>query len=458
MSETAVRLAQDEMTIDLRQMGYFVLKKWKILLIFIIVGLLLGTGLTLLKGETTLESFDTTKMDNERIQQYALYNQLYLDRLKYDRGSVIIRMDPNAVYSGSLRYYITADTVSIDFIANLFRNIMYDESIFEEIKEKAKLTTDLQYIRELVGLGVSVAKEDNIQIASAAELSRIPASATISVSAMARSEETCEAMLEVMRSRIAAVDAECEASYAQYTFLPMSDRIVYGYSASVANTQKEAASLKNDYVTQIKTIEEELTQDELDYFTLAYPTLTDKVLETSLLSRLKYPILLSALLFFLAVGWYAVRFVLDNHLKTPLEVRDIYGLRLIASRAPQKSPRRGIDGWLDRHGSKGAPPVNSREYLLGALQTSDAQRIVLCGDLADEALREEIAWLAEQDSRIHFAGPLETDEHALVQAKASDAVVLVMRLWHTTHPQIQREIEISRSSKVPLLGAVVMDE
>ena len=256
MSETAVRLAQDEMTIDLRQMGYFVLKKWKILLIFIIVGLLLGTGLTLLKGETTLESFDTTKMDNERIQQYALYNQLYLDRLKYDRGSVIIRMDPNAVYSGSLRYYITADTVSIDFIANLFRNIMYDESIFEEIKEKAKLTTDLQYIRELVGLGVSVAKEDNIQITSAAELSGIPASATISVSAMARSEETCEAMLEVMRSRIAAVDAECEASYAQYTFLPMSDRIVYGYSASVANTQKEAASLKNDYVTQIKTIEE----------------------------------------------------------------------------------------------------------------------------------------------------------------------------------------------------------
>ena len=124
MSETAVRLAQDEMTIDLRQMGYFVLKKWKILLIFIIVGLLLGTGLTLLKGETTLESFDTTKMDNERIQQYALYNQLYLDRLKYDRGSVIIRMDPNAVYSGSLRYYITADTVSIDFIANLFRYIM----------------------------------------------------------------------------------------------------------------------------------------------------------------------------------------------------------------------------------------------------------------------------------------------------------------------------------------------
>lgn len=65
MSETAVRPAQDEMTIDLRQMGYFVLKKWKILLIFIIVGLLLGTGLTLLKGETTLESFDTTKMDND---------------------------------------------------------------------------------------------------------------------------------------------------------------------------------------------------------------------------------------------------------------------------------------------------------------------------------------------------------------------------------------------------------
>lgn len=388
MSETAVRLAQDEMTIDLRQMGYFVLKKWKILLIFIIVGLLLGTGLTLLKGETTLESFDTTKMDNERIQQYALYNQLYLDRLKYDRGSVIIRMDPNAVYSGSLRYYITADTVSIDFIANLFRNIMYDESIFEEIKEKAKLTTDLQYIRELVGLGVSVAKEDNIQIASAAELSGIPASATISVSAMARSEETCEAMLEVMRSRIAAVDAKCEASYAQYTFLPMSDQIVYGYSASVANTQKEAASLKNDYVTQIKTIEEELTQDELDYFTLAYPTLTDKVLETSLLSRLKYPILLSALLFFLAVGWYAVRFVLDNHLKTPLEVRDIYGLRLIASRAPRSRPAAGSTaGWTAtapraRRRSTAANtfwalcrrPTRSASYCAGILPTRPCAR------------------------------------------------------------------------------------
>lgn len=40
--------AEDEKTIDLKQLLYYVLKRWKKILIFLLIGVLLGTGIAVL--------------------------------------------------------------------------------------------------------------------------------------------------------------------------------------------------------------------------------------------------------------------------------------------------------------------------------------------------------------------------------------------------------------------------
>lgn len=441
-------------TIDLRQMFWFLLKKWKVLLIGLLVGALLGVGVTALQGEKTLDSFDMEELDLERIQQYAVYQQLYQDQLKHTRASALLRLDPNAVYSGKMIYYLSAG-YSTELAAMQFDAILDEPDIWGELKKAGELSCEEQYVRELVNIGYTRREEPNVQLVSSDDLSSLPRSAVIYVGVTARTQESCEAMLAVLRERIAGVDAQCRKAYENYRFEKISDQTYLSYSDSVASAQKEAADLKNTYVSQIKALEKELSADELDYYKMVYEPAQEPE-EKGLLSRLKYPVLLAALFFLLAAGIYCVRFVLDGRVKTAADVRKAYGVHLLANLPSNAKPRRGLDGWLERQSQKGEPVVNSREYLLSALTTLEKKNLLLCGASDDGAIQELTAWLSGQAPALQAHGLLQSDAQAQQAAPGCDGVVVFVHLWKTRRAELEREIEICRTRKIPLLGVVTL--
>lgn len=179
-----------------------------------------------------------------------------------------------------------------------------------------------------------------MQLVSSDDLESLPRSAVVSVSAIASTRESCEAMLGVLRGRVEEMDAQCREAYENYRFEMISDQVSFGYSSTVANAQKEEADQRSAYVTQLKTLEKGLGADEKAYYSLVYEP-DEKPQQRGMLSLLKYPVLLAMLFGLLAVVVYCVQFAMDGHIKTVSDVREAYGVHVLACLSSGGKPRGG---------------------------------------------------------------------------------------------------------------------
>ena len=440
-------------TIDLRQMFWFLMRKWKLFVIALLAGALLGAGITIVQGEKTVDSFDMEELDLEGVRQYVAYQQLYQDQLKRMQSSILLRMDPNAVYSGKMTCYLSAG-YNTELMGMRFAALLDQRDIWEELEAASGLDCREQDVRELVNITYTRKDEPNVRLLSSDDPGSLPFSGVITISVTANTEESCEAMLGVLRERVAGMDAQYHETYGNYSFETVSDQVNFGYNSGVALAQKEAADLQGVYLNQIKALEKELGKDELEYYSLVYEP--EKAQEKDMLSKLKYPVFLAVLFAFLMVGIWCMRFAVDDRIKAAVDVGEMYGVYLLAALPSGAKPRRGIDGWLDRQAQKGDLGANSREYLLTALDTLKKKNILLCGEPADGGVREVTAWLSGQNPALQARGFLQSDAHAQQAAAGCDGVVVFVRLWKTRRVELEREIEICRTHGIPLLGVVAI--
>ena len=150
------------------------------------------------------------------------YRQLYRKQLEYNQNSPIMQMNPSAVYSGELEYYISAG-YDTGMIALLYQNILNSNGILEELKEAADLDYQEQYIRELIGCSVSRENDSTINVNNGESL--VYKNATVTFTINAASEADCKQMLQLIRDKVAELDQQCQENYEDYEMTPVNDSV-----------------------------------------------------------------------------------------------------------------------------------------------------------------------------------------------------------------------------------------
>lgn len=153
MNEHYENYDMDEMEIDLIDFLFYLLRRWKSLVAMILLGAILGSAFYVVK---------TTKSANDVVEDYqpdadteanmklaAQYRKLYDQQMNYNEHSIVMQMDPNQVYEGTLTYYL-ATGEQTERLAQLFTDIVNDPAVLEELKEVAGLDCEDQYVKELV--------------------------------------------------------------------------------------------------------------------------------------------------------------------------------------------------------------------------------------------------------------------------------------------------------------------
>ena len=179
MNENGYNVYEDEMEIDLVDLMFYLMRQWKTLLLAVLVGALVGGGIYMMKKasfDQAEASSEEEEDEEESLEDYVVdpdvkanmelayqYRQLYLKQLEYNQKSVVMQLDPNAVYTGELRYYMTAGD-DTGLISILYQNILGDKNLLTELQEASQLDCSPSYIQELIGCSINTERDSLINI------------------------------------------------------------------------------------------------------------------------------------------------------------------------------------------------------------------------------------------------------------------------------------------------------
>ena len=485
---------EDEAEINLIDLMFYLLKQWKTLIAAVLIGAVIGGGIYVVKKSSAdraaeeltaqMEEAKTTVEDEQTVaelrENYQIsedvetnmelayqYRQLYRKQLEYNQNSPIMQMNPSAVYSGELEYYISAG-YDTGMIALLYQNILNSNGILEELKEAADLDYQEQYIRELIGCSVSRENDSTINVNNGESL--VYKNATVTFTINAASEADCKQMLQLIRDKVAELDQQCQENYEDYEMTPVNDSVNLVASSDYLSRQKSNTDQLNTYRNTMTNLESSFTEEELVYYNRVYlsrdyeqeeePEETELAGETTVeaepVSLVKWLIIGIFLMCVVWGGFYLVKYLLDKKIKTPDEMRSRYRLPLIGFVRTEENARKGLDGWLDRMRSRSWGTGDTPENIGNMITAMDLSKVIFCVEgngLRLETVADEICSYANCLKR---SEALNKNGDLVAEAKESDGVIFAVKIGGTSYAEIERELEISRMQNVVVKGVVVV--
>lgn len=448
MENNTVRSAHQAEEIDLLELMRYVGSKWRVLIVMGLIGLLLGTGIGLLKSAPSLDTLELDELHLKEIEQYARYQKLYDEQVEWEQESVYLNMDPRSAYTGDVRYYLYLQKTDSAVVSQLYGSILGGEGICEGLLEASGLNCSLRAIEELVAISAeSIDQQEQLSIEENPKQTL-----QVTVSTTAPSMEACQAMLALLDEQVAQMNRYVETTYGAMVKERLTTPCAKStYHSGIATAKLDSTVLLDSYNAQITTIAKTLTNDDKLYYSLVYDVETKD--EEDGLGWLKATILGGLLFGVIAVGAYCVGFLVNGTIKNLDELKS-YGLHRFAVLEKSDSGKK-----LNALDKLFVPKlrVQSDDYLVEALEAVDAGHIVVSGNLNDPEIAAHAKRIGAASAKLSVEPQMV--ESAKTQQKALDAdgVLLLVRLWQTAHADLEQEIRICQKLGVRILGVAVIE-
>lgn len=462
----------DELQINLIDLVFYLLKQWKTLLLAIIIGAVLGGGIYMVKkpeavtvpvGEEVEDLQETYELDPEvKIQmELALrYRQLYNQQLEYNEKSLIMQMDPGAVYTGELEYYIAAGN-DTRLLSERFLNVLNDESLLADLKRAADLDCEEQYLHEIISGFVEW--DENIA-------AKDSDSATITYKISFTDKISCEKMLDVVRERVEALDQEYQEAYEDgYIFENVNDSVKLIINNDYLTKQKSSADMINSYWNNIKNLENSFSEEDKEYYEMVYlsrETADDEEGDTleavgepvnQVKSLVKWIVIGVLLMCVCWGGFYFIKYLFDGRVKSASEITHSYSLKLLGRIQYRPRKTKGISGLIEKVDAKRKGDCDSLVYIAASIQALGSERVLLCMDQNNGESCQIVDTLKQQCPGLQVGGNIHLESTALNTAKSVDGVILTAIIGVTEQKQLKRELDVCRLQHIPVLGIVVLE-
>ena len=487
MNDNMYNNYEDDMEIDLVDLMFYLLKKWRSLIVAIVIGVILGAGLYVVKNyqqqaEQAAQEAELLKNDEDEAfdeKDYNIskdtkvnmdiayqYRQLYNKQLEYNQKSIIMQLDPNEVYAGVLEYYISAGN-NTGLLSELYQNILNDDDILEELKDASGFKCETPYIKELISSYVSDDNAAFINVNSNVE--NVEKHSFVTYRVVSTNQKSCEKMLQVLRERVEALQAEHEETYGAYGASEVSSAISQVTDTTYLNAQRENVDRLSNYLTTMKNAESAFSDDEKTYYTNKYlkkeyvdsdnAEEAKAVLleEAEPVSKVKWIAIGVILLVMIWGGYYVVRYLLDQRIKTVSELQNTYHLPVIGIVQTETNDSKGLDKMLDHLYQNTKQKPDTLEYVIQAINAMQTERAVLCGDIEIPEVKKLMEELSDSCEHMKTGDFISKNIESLEHAKVAGNEILVVRVDKNRRKEIEKEIESCRLQKISMVGVVVVE-
>ena len=493
MDKQGYNYYEDDEEIDLIVLMFYLLKRWRGLLIAIVLGLVLGLGIYLVKdhqqkaelaaqtaaaeaaGEA--EEFDESKYDisddvESNMELAYQYRQLYRKQLEYNQKSIIMQLDPNAVYTGELKYYLSAG-YDTGLVSVLYQSILSNKDLLTELQEASGLDCDVPYIKELVDSGVSKENDANININNlvsdlADSVASVTKNAFVSYKVVSTSEESCEKMLQVIREKVQELDAQCQETYAGYSAVEVADAVRKVTDNSYLNQQKSNIDQLNNYLTNVQKLENALTDEEKEYYSRKYLA-REYVAEneeeinpvaattTEPVSKVKWIFIGIILGIFVWGIIECCRYLFDGSVKTSDEVQKLTHLPVIGRYQDGITGKKGIDLVIARLQSKVIGRGDSLAYIGSLINAMDQGNCLISSQSAFAETRQIAEKIREYCSEMQMGEYSSGSVNSLNIARHAGKEIIVVSTGKTRRSDLERELEVCSMQNIKISGLIVVE-
>lgn len=484
-----------EITIDFMDFIRRCVKKWKFLLICMLIGGLALDGVSCLKSiknahavEAQLKEQEETDDTQQKLEaageamsslsdreiaevqtavvSYKEYRQEYEDGLSYYRNSVKMGLDAGCVPTMQLQYRIDnhyeatypviekRDT-TID-IANTLAEKAVGGDVCTEAAEILGIQDTAAYVRELI----------------TAEY--IENSSLLSITIVAPDKDKCNALAQLVEKQVDASLASVRQAYGDFSMTLVSDQYYENSDADVLTAQQQMMTALNGLKTSMSNLLTGLTEGQKTYY---YALLdTEDYSETQQTGddgltkpqitvpeiryiNLKFIILGCVFGIFCGAAWLLLRYLSTDRLRIAGDIEDVYDLSVlghITDPAQKKANAVSYAAFSEEEQLQmivsGIQITMQKEqmqtvYITGTATTERAMK--LCEKISEAV---QVKGLAGSWGRTIVYDPMSAEKMA-----EADGVVFVEQIDASNYKDIAKEKECSEKYHVPVIGCVVIE-
>lgn len=487
------KMSKNEFTVNVKNLIYRVLLKWRMILIFALVFAILGNCYGIYKSYKAskvkpaadlesqmaaakktadsekgyLSATEVQDMDNA-VEMYRNYQHSYDAIRDYLAGSVVMQLDYDRVPTVHLRYFAD-DHYSVEYpqiqgheygpdIAASFTENLLDEETLAVISDKTSLSPEFAW--ELI----DAYSNGNY----------------ICIDIIGIDEGQCRAIADVLKDRVEKIKKSNASVFPKYDLAQVADSYRIERNESVYEKQNKKIADCNSVIQCMMDMQLDMTERQANYFAarvhyldLEESQTAEPVSQTapsgiSLVNK-KFILLGFAGGAFLAVLIAIVAYVLTPVVRVKENLTNDFGgtvLGTIWTGNEKKKFLRVIDRLIGRwfYGRESEFEFDKRLDMISAgieiaVKKEGLEKIYLTG--ASEKNGEALAKLKERLTGSLSVGNGECVVYSpasLKELSESDAVVFIETAGDSRFDEVAKELELAAQSKVNVLGFVLIQQ
>lgn len=473
-----------EQEIDLKDLMFAVLRRWRpIILIAIIFALLLG-GFKAVRGLGQMKdaeyvaskqqeydnSMDQYEMSKERLEKEIENIKASLESQNdYMENSVLMNINPYDEYTTAVSFYVATDYQimpgmayqnpnTASSIMAAYMSMIQNGEMYNYVLKKMEPSLELRYLQELVT--VEPDYDNNM----------------FNVRVISSTEEGAEQIMSFIMESLNDYQAVITQKIGPHTLNMIQDTGAAGPSAAPGGEMSQTPEVyttvdlelekkQQDQSARTQTLNQSLTDKTKELNELKEPANTLPSTGSALKSAVKYGVLGGVLGAFLAVFFICVSFLMSDKLANDRELRRRYGLMVLGvfDSGEKKGLFAFVDRFIDRMEGTAARKMSSAQacsvVAANVMNYAGEAKQILLVTSTDagvlDTVNEELSAVLPSLT-LTSGGNLDREAEAIRKAASCDAVILVEKRKESSFTGIERELEIVKSLDKKILGCVVL--
>jgi capsular polysaccharide biosynthesis protein len=454
----------DEPEIDLKDLIFAVLRKWRLVILAAVIFAFLMGGYKYVKEfmnyrneEYVSKLKDQYDSDLEQYKQIQSGYEWNIEKLtasidyqeKYRENSILMKTDPYNEATAAVDIFVEVPALPqgngvivtsvdpADGIVKAYASGLLQGTALQSVAKQMGI--DVMYLKELVK--VTTDYEGNM----------------LNVSVTYTDEEGADEILDGLLDRIESSCTEIQTNLGQHTIAIMNRNVGTVVDQTLADYQKKK-------LTDLTEMKKSLDNAEKELKELGEPSQPVTLSKRSMSKEgIKYGVIGGLLGAFLVALGVCVAFVMNGKLNSDGDLKNRFHLKFLGGFTEKKDKKTvsGIDGWLDRlEGEEYTSDETVYDILAANLDNlvDKGTSILFTGTIREEALSDLVKKLQGRlpELQLGFASDMTRNASTLRRIPEFDEIILVVIRKESRYREIEKEVEIVSNMRREFMGYIVL--